>query len=91
MSIYSPRRFRFRAQGFNLVLPEFGIGEQRLLGVYPAEFLPMEDEVVGGDTFRVIQEKGIQGPLYGIEVNHGPIIRKRNVSVCADYLGRLGP
>ena len=56
----------------------------------PGEFLPMEDEVVGGDTFRVIQEKGIQCPLYGIEVNLDPIIRKRNVSVCVDYLGRLG-
>ena len=83
--------FRFRAQRFNLILPEFGVGKRRLPGVYPAKLFPVNNQVVGGDSFRVIQEKVIQGPLYRIEVNLNPIILKGDVAVCADYLGSLSP
>ena len=83
--------FRFRAQRFNLILPEFGVGKRRLPGVYPAKFFPMNNQVVGSDSFWVIQEKILQGPLYRIEVNLNPIILKGDVAVCADYLGSLSP
>ena len=82
---------RFRAQGFNLVLPELGIGKRRFPGVYPAKLFPVNNQVVRSDSFWVIQEKIIQGPLYRIEVDLNPIIWKGDVAVCADYLGCLSP
>ena len=72
---------RFCAEGLNFVFPEIGITKRRFPGVYLAKLFPVNNQVIGYYSFRVVQKQVIQSPFNRIEVDLCLIIRERDATI----------